>query len=120
MEDVSGAQMSRQIWLYERNVCYMSHHENIYHHFPGLKMESLDLFKFQAFQLINLWLQKSFLLNESPKIILAEDTELGKQKNSQEDCYPAMRIKSSQSFRGKLMSSPSISYRCGLGKRKTP
>lgn len=60
----------------------MSHHENIYHHFPGLKMENLDLFNFQDFQLINLWLQKSFLLNESPKIILAEDTERGKQKNS--------------------------------------
>lgn len=46
-------------------------------------MENLDLFNFQAFQLINLWLQKSFLLNKSPKIILTEDTELGKQKNSQ-------------------------------------
>lgn len=46
-------------------------------------MENLDLFNFQDFQLINLWLQKSFLLNESPKIILAEDTERGKQKNSQ-------------------------------------
>lgn len=61
----------------------MSFPENIYHHFPGLKMENLDLFNFQAFQLINLWLQKSFLLNKSPKIILTEDTELGKQKNSQ-------------------------------------
>lgn len=61
----------------------MSYPENIYHHFPGLKMENLDLFNFQAFQLINLWLQKSFLLNKSPKIILTEDTELGKQKNSQ-------------------------------------
>ena len=46
-------------------------------------MENLDLFNFQDFQLINLWLQKSFLLNESPKIILAQDTERGKQKNSQ-------------------------------------
>lgn len=54
----------------------MSHRENIYHHFPGLKMENLDLFNFQDFRLISLWLQKSFLLNESPKIILAEDTEL--------------------------------------------
>lgn len=61
----------------------MSYPDNIYHHFPGLKMENLDLFNFQAFQLINLWLQKSFLLNKSPKIILTEDTELGKQKNSQ-------------------------------------
>lgn len=43
-------------------------------------MENLDLFNFQDFQLINLWLQKSFLLNEPPKIILAEDTERGKQK----------------------------------------
>lgn len=46
-------------------------------------MENLDLFNFQDFRLISLWLQKSFLLNESPKIILAEDTELWKQKNSQ-------------------------------------
>lgn len=61
----------------------MSYSENIYNHFPGLKMENLDLFNFQALQLINLWLQKSFLLNKSPKIILTEDTELGKQKNSQ-------------------------------------
>lgn len=56
----------------------MSYPDNIYHHFPGLKMENLDLFNFQAFQLINLWLQKSFLLNKSPKIILTEDTELWK------------------------------------------
>ena len=61
----------------------MSHRENIYHHFPGLKIENLDSFNFQDFRLISLWLQKSFLLNESPKIILAEDTELWKQKNSQ-------------------------------------